>query len=61
MPPKKEEKPVVPVGPVGDSSKFCYIVLSSKPVVPKIRVGTDCQTDFAVNWIRQQLIISLGK
>ena len=60
MPPKKEEKPValpaIPAGPVGDSSKFSYIALSTKPDVQKIRVNTNCQTDLAVNWTRQQLI-----
>jgi hypothetical protein len=63
MPPKKEEKPsaAIPAGPVGDSSKFSYIALSTKPDVPKIRVNTNCQTDLAVNWTRQQLIIALGK
>ncbi len=60
MPPKKEEKKAeVPVGPVGDSSKFSYIALSSKPALAKIRVNTNCQTDLVVNWTRQQFIITL--
>lgn len=61
MPPKKEAPvPVAPAGPVGDSSKFSYIVITSRPELAKIRVNTNCQTDLAMNWTRQQFIIILG-